>query len=546
MRSSLPSDKARHEHHGVLLMVHFILCRIERLRADGRAVFCQNDLFNPHFCAFQQRLAVLFQRLAFFIKRDGFLKRDFAALQSRHDAFKLGQGFFKWQSGQINVTHCTAMKRGDAKFKSRTFQTPVSLATKLHYAPFMHAITISGISDKGDGIAMRDGARFAVPFVLPGETVEIESGDAGRAALVRIIEPSSQRVAPFCPHFTRCGGCTLQHWKKQDYLAWKRNLVIEALRREGIDAPVAPISDAHGAGRRRVTFHLRGTGAKAEAGFMAARSHQLIDLDSCPVLVPELAAATAIARAFWPAIRRYLKPVDVQITATRTGLDVDLRGIGKIEETTHRELARIAQELNLGRLTLHGRLIIETRRPELDLGKAAITPPPGGFLQATQLGEETLAALVLAALPPKTKHAVDLFSGIGPFALRMAERCAVTAIDSDPAAMSALESGVRHASGLKPLKTMIRDLFRNPLSAKEMAGFDAAVFDPPRTGAEAQAKALAGSALKTVIAVSCNTQSFARDASILIAGGYVLHSVTPVDQFAWSHHVEMVGHFKRI
>jgi 23S rRNA (uracil1939-C5)-methyltransferase len=409
----------------------------------------------------------------------------------------------------------------------------------------MNTVTISHITNKGEGIVIEGDERISVPYVLPGEVVALEKGASGRAVPVEIVEPSPERATPFCKHFTRCGGCALQHWNKAPYLAWKRNLVVNALQREGIDAPVAPIIDAQGSGRRRVTFHLRGNEGKAEAGFMAARSHQVIDLDACPILVPELDKAAHHARAFWPAIRRYAKPVDVQFTATRTGLDVDLRGIGKIEEATQRELALLAQKIDLARLTVHGRLIIETRRPELVVGRATLTPPPGSFLQATQKGEETLAALVLAALPPQTKHVADLFSGVGPFALRIAERSAVTAIDSDAPAIAALDLAVRYASGIKPLKTMTRDLFRNPLSAKEMAGFDAVVFDPPRAGAEAQATALAGAAIKSVIAVSCNAQSFARDARLLIAGGYRLLSVTPVDQFIWSHHVEMVGHFQR-
>ncbi len=406
-------------------------------------------------------------------------------------------------------------------------------------------LTIKTIGARGDGIGDMDGARIAVAYALPGETLAVGAIEEGRAQIESILAPSADRIAPFCRHFGSCGGCSLQHWAKTPYQHWKRDLVVEALERAGIDAPVAPLIDAHGLGRRRVTLHLRVAEGKPVAGFMSARSHRLIDLDRCPILVPALNDAATIARAFWPALRRYEKPVDVQITATDTGLDVDLRGVGKIEEVSRRELALLAQKLGLARLTLHGVLIIETLRPILSMGKAKVTPPPGGFLQATAEGEAALARLVLEPLPKSARRVADLFSGVGPFTFQIAGRSAVAAFDSDAAAIDALLTAQRHAPGLKPITATRRDLFRDPLSAKEMSVFDAVVFDPPRAGAEAQARMLAGSKIRDVVAVSCNPQSFARDAAILVAGGYRIEKLTPVDQFSWSHHVEIVGHFRR-
>jgi 23S rRNA (uracil1939-C5)-methyltransferase len=173
-----------------------------------------------------------------------------------------------------------------------------------------------------------------------------------------------------------------------------------------------------------------------------------------------------------------------------------------------------------------------------------VTPPPGSFLQATRKGEETLAALVLGALG-KTKHCLDLFCGIGPFALRLAERAAVYAADSDAAALAALDAAARHAKGLKPIRTDKRDLFREPFTLAELRPYDAVVFDPPRAGAEAQSRHLAKSKIPLIVAVGCDPASFARDASILISGGYRLEKVTPVDQFAFTAHVEMVSVFRK-
>ena len=178
------------------------------------------------------------------------------------------------------------------------------------------------------------------------------------------------------------------------------------------------------------------------------------------------------------------------------------------------------------------------------MGKALVAPPPGGFLQATALGEETLAGLVMAALP-KGKRAADLFAGCGPFSVRLAERMQVLAVESDKAAMLALAKGFGATPGLKTIATEARDLFRRPLLEHELNGFDVVVLDPPRAGAEAQVRRLAASKVRDVIYVSCDAGSFARDAATLAAGGYALEAVTPVDQFRYSAHVELVGVFRR-
>ena len=128
----------------------------------------------------------------------------------------------------------------------------------------------------------------------------------------------------------------------------------------------------------------------------------------------------------------------------------------------------------------------------------------------------------------------------------MAKTARVTAFDSDRPAIAALQKAVRHTQGLRPVTAMVRDLFRDPLAPIELEPHDAIVFDPPRAGAEAQAREIARSTVKTVVAVSCEPRSFARDAAILLAGGYHLLEVTPVDQFAWSPHVELVGVFRRL
>jgi 23S rRNA (uracil1939-C5)-methyltransferase len=271
---------------------------------------------------------------------------------------------------------------------------------------------------------------------------------------------------------------------------------------------------------------------------MRARSHDLLDIEGCPILVPALQkSAPGIARA----MHAMVGDSDVGFTATATGLDVTVRNERKL---TPHKLVPLAQRLNLARLSLNGELVLQAQVPALRMGKALVELPSGSFLQATEAAEEALAQLVLAGLKG-ARNAADLFCGVGPLALRIADTARVLAADSDKPAIMALQRAVKHTMGLKPVTTLSRDLFRDPLAPAELAAFDAVVFDPPRAGAEAQARELARSKVRTVVAVSCEPKTFARDAAILIAGGYRLQSVTPVDQFAYSTHVEVVGVFRR-
>jgi 23S rRNA (uracil1939-C5)-methyltransferase len=270
----------------------------------------------------------------------------------------------------------------------------------------------------------------------------------------------------------------------------------------------------------------------------------VVPVDACPVLAPSLAGALKAAWAIAETLKRHQKPLDLQFTATDSGLDVDVRGSGPIKPEQIAELARIAQTHRLARLTRHGELVTQTMEPTVTIGRARVPLPPGSFMQATAEGEAVLARLVLEHAG-KAKRVADLFAGIGTFALRLAEQARVTAVDSEAGAVKALQRAAANTQGLKAIEAVTRDLFRRPLVAQELKGFDAVVFDPPRQGAEAQARELAKSGVKTIVAVSCDRVTFARDMRILVDGGYRLTSVTPVDQFRWSYHVEVVGRLEK-
>jgi 23S rRNA (uracil1939-C5)-methyltransferase len=408
-------------------------------------------------------------------------------------------------------------------------------------------LTIDHIAHRGDGIAQTNAGIVYVPYTLPGETVEVEDvpGHPDRRHLVRIEQPSAERVSPLCAHFGSCGGCAIQHWQPERYRAWKRAHVIETLHHAGIDADVGELIDAHGVGRRRVVIHARrGTHDILNVGFAALNAHHIVAIDRCPILAPTLNGALQAAWDIAEFLKPTDKPLDIQITATLNGLDVDVRGTGPLKPARMTELARLAESLRLARLTRHGELALLHAPPVVTMGRAQVTLPPGAFLQATARGEEVLAEHVIA-LAGNAKHVADLFCGVGPFALRLAERARVYACDSEKGAIDALRKAAQTTSGLKPVTAEARDLFRRPLMPAELADVKAVVFDPPRQGAEAQARQLAASRVPLIIGVSCNPNTFARDARILIDGGYRLDSITPIDQFRHTPHAELVARFTR-
>ncbi len=405
-------------------------------------------------------------------------------------------------------------------------------------------VEITELGRRGDGIAtLANGETCFVPFSLAGEIVDIER-TGNRSQILTIKTASADRVEPICPHFGICGGCALQHVSPALYQDWKRGIVETALSHKGLAPEIDPLIDSHGEGRRRVTFHAKREKNEINAGFMKARSHRILDLDACPILEPKLTSGLDIARALANLVPTRSKPLDIQFTTTDNGLDCNIRGAAIDGAEIFTEITELANEHNLARITFDGETIIERQSPSIEIGDTKLILPPACFLQATQAGEEILTNLVLEHLEEALKIA-DLFCGVGPFALRLAEFAAVFAADNDAPSIAALTHAANNAQNLKPVEAVERDLFERPLMPAELNKFEAVLFDPPRAGAKVQAEQLAASSVKSVVAVSCDPVSFARDAATLVGGGYELKCVTPVDQFKYSAHVELVALFER-
>jgi len=406
-------------------------------------------------------------------------------------------------------------------------------------APEERVIDVAEIGGKGDGIAVGETGPTYAPLTLPGERVRVRVV-ADRGELVAVETASTERQAAPCALFGRCGGCQLQHWAEAPYLAWKGDQVARALERRGIEAPVEAITPAWGEGRRRVVLHAARQQGKLRFGFVARGGAQIVDVEACPAMTPALQAALPALKRIASLVAPERGEANLTCLATDTGVDCDIKGA---REPSRGAIAAIADaSTGLARVSLDGAPLAMQRRPVLTMGRAMVTPPPGAFTQPTAAGEEALAVRALDALSG-AKRVVDLFSGIGTFALRAAARGEVHALDSEMAMLDALKASADAAT--LPVRVTRRDLLRTPISALELKHYDVAIFDPPRSGARLQAAEIAKSKVARVAAVSCDAGTFARDARVLIDGGFKLTRVSPVDQFRWTPHVEVVGAFER-
>ncbi|MGE0845612.1 MAG: class I SAM-dependent RNA methyltransferase [Flavobacteriaceae bacterium] len=401
-------------------------------------------------------------------------------------------------------------------------------------------LNIERLGHRGDGIAMREGAPVYVAGALAGETVEA-AGGGDRLELVRVLEASPDRVTPQCRHFGDCGGCAIQHLAEPAAASWKREQLVAALAARGLDLPVEEIWTAPAGSRRRAVFALKSAPRGALLGFHGRRSHRLVDLAACTVVVPAIASRLAALRRLAGPLAPRRGEAAVTVTAAGNGLDVAVAGSGL--DPFRADLAERMEEAGAIRLTVDGELALQLREPVVDMAGTPVAPPPGGFLQASAEAEGFLRLTTLEWIGGAP--AADLLCGVGAFALGLARLAPVTAMDGDAAAIGALSQALRRASGLKPVEAVRRDLFRAPLQPDELKRFSGVVFDPPRAGAEAQARALAQSSVRRLVAISCNPATLARDLRHLADGGYAVKRLVPVDQFRHSPHIEAMALLER-
>jgi 23S rRNA (uracil1939-C5)-methyltransferase len=348
-----------------------------------------------------------------------------------------------------------------------------------------------------------------------------------------------------CRHFGVCGGCSFQDLPDDAYRALKRSFVVDALAQNGLESiEVDSVVEVPPHTRRRAVFKAAKRAGDVQIGFHAAQSHAIVDMRECLVITPNLFALVGAMRALFATLLNDGEDIEVHATDSDTGSEIAMRWSRKLTPAISAQLAGWAQENKVARVTLNGNIASEFATPTMQFGKAHVTLPPESFLQPTREGEAALREKILAGVK-NAKAVADLFAGCGTFTFPLAEKAKVHAVELDKPALAAIAAAARVTQGLKPITTEARDLFKIPLSGDELKPFDAVVLDPPRAGALAQARALATSKVRRIAYVSCGAETFARDARVLVDGGYKLGAVTPVDQFLWSSHIELVAVFAR-
>ena len=414
-------------------------------------------------------------------------------------------------------------------------------------------ITIDRLGGQGDGIAMVEGRTVYVAYGVPGDRVRVRlgkpRGQGLTAEILALEQAGSARREPPCAHFGPCGGCALQHVDDGLYAELKRGRLLEALRHQGLgEAPVGPLVRTPAGSRRRITLAARVAKGGAVLGFHAHESHDIVDLRECHVMHSALAALIAPLREMLGRELRAGAKAEVTATATATGIDLLIRADHRPGRDSRVALADFAGAQKLARLSWQAAKeepepVAQHRTPQVLFGGVAVDPPPGAFLQASAEAERAMTDLVVAAAGG-AKRIADLYAGCGTFTFPLSKTAKVHAVEGDKDSLAALSAAARRGS-LGRITSERRDLARNPLQPDELKPFDCVVFDPPRAGAKAQTEMLAKSRVPAVVAVSCDPGSFARDARILVDGGYRLEPVTPIDQFVWSAHVEIVAVFRR-
>ena len=416
-------------------------------------------------------------------------------------------------------------------------------------------LTVESIGARGDGVGRLDGRPVFLPLTVPGDRVRarlVGTRAAGaKGEVLEMLDRGPGRVSAPCPHFGPCGGCALQHLEDGRYADWKRDQVVTALRRKGFaEVPLRPLARIPPGTRRRATLTALRLAGRVVLGFHERDSHTVVDLKTCLLLAPRLMAIVPVLRNVLAEVLDEGRSATVSLTEGEEGLDLLLTCKGDLDLAARQVLAGLAETEDLARLSWAApggapEPLALRRPPRIRFAGTAVEPPPGGFLQPTAEGEAALVDAVVGCLPDGVRGIAELYAGCGTFTFPLAVRAKVHAVESDAAALAALWAAARRDGLAGRITVETRDLSRRPLDAEELRAYDAVVFDPPRAGAKEQAARIAQSEVPLAVAVSCSPNSFARDARILADGGFRLTEVTPIDQFPWSGHLELVAGFRR-
>lgn len=410
--------------------------------------------------------------------------------------------------------------------------------------------TVKSLGMDADGLVEHEGEKYYVPYTAPGDIVEFEiikEKRRTRIQLTQIITPSPIRTSPPCSHFGSCGGCKLQHVSSEFYLEFKMQQLMRALNFHGVvPEEVRPVHIIPEHKRRRISLTFAHRFEGMVLGYVRRQSKHIIDVQQCFLIRPEIEELLPKLRNFLRTLFPHRESGYVDIIASQTGLDVNVKTgyLKKLSLEQSELFNQFASENNLARLSLNYRAVITLREPVVQFSGVDVTVEAGKFLQASDEADEFMLACVEEYMPPNISYGLDLFSGRGTFTFLLAQKGAVDAFECEQDAINAMQTAAKKAN--LNVNVVKRDLFTYPLQKEELDKYDFIMVDPPRAGALQQVEHIGQSTLKDLVYISCNPASFARDAQVLVQHGFVLNSVTPLDQFLWSEHLEVIAKFSRV
>lgn len=417
-------------------------------------------------------------------------------------------------------------------------------------------IDIGYLAGMGDGAAKYNGKNVLTSLTCAGDKVSAkilsEASDHIKAELLEVLTPSKDRQQPACQHFGKCGGCALQHLNNETYTNFKSNILLKIIN--DLDANpsiIKPLVQISNKSRRRADFKIKINKGDVSIGFFAKKSHDVVDLNECPVTEDKIMQFLPILKNCLQNLKKPGIFESVDITLLDSGLDVIFNLCKKIKTPDFEKLAMLQKEKNIARLSY--KLSDSDSYENIYVGdafikfsNAEIYLPRGAFLQATKQGQQAITQFVLEHLKP-CQNIADLYAGCGTYSFYLIENAKrVAAFEGDEQMISSMHNAASDCGFATKISTNTRDLFVNPLSIEELKTFDGVVINPPRNGALPQIKNLGKSGIKNIVMVSCNPSTFKRDAKALLESGYKMTSTMAIDQFLWSKHLEIVASFVKV
>ncbi|MBH5328862.1 23S rRNA (uracil(1939)-C(5))-methyltransferase RlmD [Eikenella sp. S3360] len=428
----------------------------------------------------------------------------------------------------------------------------------------MNTATIHSIDHEGRGVARIGGKTTFITGALPQETVAYRITRSKKhhdeAQATRILTPSPYRTAPACPHYSQCGGCTLQHAHSNAQVAYKQRILEEQLQRLGKVRPqylLPPIYGQAWGYRHRARLSACHSQGQTLLGFQGRNSHRIINIRSCPILTPQLAAQLDNIRTLLQQLNRLHAPIrSIELHHSPHANALTLL-TERLPQAARAHLIQAAQSLPANwHIWLQTPqqptrpLLPESPQLSYSLPEYRLTLPyrPGDFTQVNPAANALLVSRAMQLLQPRPGERIaDLFCGLGNFSLPIAAAGAhVTGIEGSPALTERAAQNARLNQLTERTRFHSADLFQTTEHTVAAWGrFNKILLDPPRSGAYALVQALHPPYLpRRIVYVSCNPATFARDAAVLVGKGYRFRSAGIVNMFPQTAHVETVGCFE--